>query len=70
MLWALGWSVTTSAGIDVESQYVVFGIFGSLSVAAVQASVLHRFFGVRGGSWSSTPDEQWSQEVDCPTPET
>jgi hypothetical protein len=47
VLWALGWSVTTSAGIDVESQYVVFGIFGSLSVAMVQASVLHRFFGAR-----------------------
>ncbi len=42
-LWSVGWCVTTSAGIDVESQYVVFGIFGSLTVAAAQASVLHRF---------------------------
>jgi hypothetical protein len=42
-LWALGWSVTTAAGIDVEAQYVVFGILGSLSFAAIQGSVLDRF---------------------------
>lgn len=42
-LWALGWSVTTAAGIDVEAQYVVFGILGALSIAAIQASVLDRF---------------------------
>lgn len=33
-LWALGWTVTASAGIDVESQYTVFGSSGALVVAA------------------------------------
>ena len=32
--WALGWTVTTSFGIDVESQYTVFGSSGALVVTA------------------------------------
>jgi hypothetical protein len=31
-LWALGWAITTAAGIDVESQYTVFGSSGALFV--------------------------------------
>jgi hypothetical protein len=49
-LWALGWSVTTAAGVDVEEQYVVFGILGSLSVAAAQAAVLEHFAPSRQGA--------------------
>jgi hypothetical protein len=35
-LWALGWVVTASAGIDIENQFTVFGasgatVFGILS---------------------------------------
>ena len=33
-LWALGWTVTASAGIDVEAQYTVFGSSGALVVTA------------------------------------
>jgi hypothetical protein len=31
-LWALGWTVTTSIGVDVERQYVVFGSAGAITV--------------------------------------
>ena len=33
-LWALGWIVTASIGVDVESQYTVFGSSGALVVTA------------------------------------
>ena len=33
-LWALGWTITSSAGIDVEAQYTVFGSSGALVVTA------------------------------------
>ena len=33
-LWALGWTITASAGIDVEAQYTVFGSSGAVVVTA------------------------------------
>lgn len=33
-LWALGWTITTAAGIDVEAQYTVFGSSGAIVVTA------------------------------------
>jgi hypothetical protein len=33
-LFAIGWTITASAGIDVESQYTVFGSSGALVVTA------------------------------------
>lgn len=33
-LWALGWTITASAGIDVEAQYTVFGSSGAVIVTA------------------------------------
>jgi hypothetical protein len=36
-LWALGWAVSTSIGIDVETQYTVFGASGALVVTAATA---------------------------------
>jgi len=36
-VWALGWAITTAAGIDVESQYTVFGSSGALVVTAATA---------------------------------
>jgi hypothetical protein len=36
-LWALGWAVTTSIGIDVDSQWAVFGSSGALVVTAATA---------------------------------
>jgi hypothetical protein len=33
-LWALGWTITTAIGVDVESQYTVFGSSGAVTVTA------------------------------------
>lgn len=40
-LWAVGWTVTTTAGVSVDEQWVVFGIFGALALAFLQS----RFIG-------------------------
>jgi hypothetical protein len=36
-LWALGWTISTSIGVDVESRYTVFGASGALVVTAATA---------------------------------
>ena len=36
-LWALGWAISTSIGIDVETQWAVFGASGALVVTAATA---------------------------------
>jgi hypothetical protein len=36
-LWALGWTVSATIGVDVEQQYVVFGGSGALVAALLQA---------------------------------
>jgi len=36
-LWALGWTITASAGIDVEAQYTTFGASGAIVVTAAMA---------------------------------
>ncbi len=41
-LWAIGWAVTTSAGINVEDQWPVFGISGALTVAVLQSVLVNR----------------------------
>jgi hypothetical protein len=33
--WALGWTITTAAGVDVERQYTVFGATGAIVVTAL-----------------------------------
>lgn len=40
-LWALGWTVTTLAGIDVGSGYTVFGASGALVFSALSGLLLH-----------------------------
>jgi hypothetical protein len=42
-LWALGWAVTTAAGIDVSQQWPVFGLFGCLTLASLQSTVIGLF---------------------------
>jgi hypothetical protein len=42
-LWAIGWAVTTSAGIKVEDQWALFGISGALLVAFLQGVLVNRF---------------------------
>jgi hypothetical protein len=36
-LWAIGWAITTSIGIDVDTQWAVFGSSGALVVTAATA---------------------------------
>jgi hypothetical protein len=40
-LWALGWTVTTLAGIDVDQQFTVFGAYGAAAFSAVSGLLLH-----------------------------
>jgi hypothetical protein len=40
-LWALGWTVTTLAGIGVTDQFAIFGAFGALTFAALSGLLLH-----------------------------
>jgi len=38
-LWALGWAISTSIGVDVETQWAVFGSSGALVVTAATAAL-------------------------------
>jgi hypothetical protein len=42
LLWALGWAVTTAAGIGVDRQYAVFGAFGAITFMALSGVLLDR----------------------------
>lgn len=41
VLWALGWTVTTVAGIAVSDQFAIFGAFGAITFAALSGVLLH-----------------------------
>jgi hypothetical protein len=47
VLWALGWAVTTLAGVDVQAQYTVFGATGALVHSAVSGLLLARLLPAR-----------------------
>ena len=40
LLWALGWTVTTAIGVDVEAHYSIFGSAGAVTFAALSGGVL------------------------------
>jgi hypothetical protein len=42
LLWALGWTITTAAGVGVDRQYAVFGAFGAITFMALSGVVLDR----------------------------
>lgn len=46
LLWALGWTVTTAIGVDVESHYTIFGSAGAITFAALSGVVLFRLLRV------------------------
>ena len=46
-LWALGWTVTTLAGIDVERQYMNFGASGALAYSLGSGALLAWLLSVR-----------------------
>lgn len=39
VVWALGWAITTTAGIQVEEQFTVFGSSGAIVVTALTAAL-------------------------------
>jgi hypothetical protein len=41
LLWALGWAITTVAGIDVDERFSVFGSSGAVVFAALSGLLLH-----------------------------
>src|SRR4051794_10709225 len=41
VLWALGWTLPTLAGIDVDQQYTIFGAAGAVTFAALSGVLLH-----------------------------
>lgn len=46
-LWALGWTVTTLAGIPVEEQFTIYGASGALTFSATAGLLLHKLIPVR-----------------------
>ena len=42
LLWALGWTVTTAGGINVDQQFAVFGAYGAITFMALSGIVLDR----------------------------
>jgi hypothetical protein len=42
LLWALGWTVSTFIGVDVERQYAVFGASGCITFMALSGVLLDR----------------------------
>jgi len=51
-LWALGWTITTSVGVDVESKWAVFGASGAITVTVLSGVLLWilSHFGSRSGN--------------------
>ena len=41
VLWALGWTVTTLGGIDVDQQFTNFGAYGAVTFSALSGILLH-----------------------------
>ena len=42
LLWALGWTVTTAGGIDVDQQFAVFGAYGAITFMALSGVLMDR----------------------------
>src|SRR5215216_5202359 len=52
LLWALGWTVTTFIGVDVDRQFAVFGFYGAITFMALSGVLLDR---LRAATTPSTP---------------
>lgn len=46
-LFAIGWSVTTLGGIDVDQQFTVFGAYGAVVFTLLSGVLLARFMPAR-----------------------
>jgi hypothetical protein len=49
-LWALGWTVTTLSGIDVERQFSIFGASGAITFSALSGLLLHHLLPERAAA--------------------
>ena len=58
LLWALGWAVTTVAGIDVDQQFTIFGASGAITFSALAGVLLHRLVPVRTVATGLSPSTQ------------
>jgi hypothetical protein len=52
VLWALGWTMTTAGGIDVERQWAVFGAYGAITFVVLSGVLLDR---LRAGTPAAAP---------------
>ena len=48
VLWALGWTVTTLGGIDVDRQFSIFGAYGAVTFSALSGVLLNVLLPARG----------------------
>ena len=55
LLWALGWTVTTAGGIDVDRQFAVFGAYGAITFMALSGVLLDRLRAATSPPTSSQP---------------
>jgi hypothetical protein len=56
-IWAAGWAITTSIGVQVDQQFTVFGSSGALVVTALTAVlpfVVNRNAVITSNSWSAS----------------
>jgi hypothetical protein len=56
LLWALGWTVTTAGGIDVDRQFAVFGAYGAITFMALSGVLLDRLRATTPAAPASQPD--------------
>jgi hypothetical protein len=56
LLWALGWTVTTAGGIDVDQQFAVFGAYGAITFMALSGVVLDRLRATTPAAPAPQPD--------------
>ena len=52
LLWAVGWTITTLAGIPVDEQFTIFGASGAVTFSALSGLLLNRLLPV---ARTSTP---------------
>ena len=55
LLWALGWTVTTASGIDVDQQFAVFGAYGAITFMALSGILLDRLRAATSPAASTLP---------------
>ena len=56
ILWALGWTVTTLGGIDVDQQFTNFGAYGAITFSALSGLLLHHLLPHRPANGSHPAD--------------